>query len=383
MKTLRGITWDHPRGYGPLAGTAKAYERERGVRVEWDKRSLRDFGDAPLAELAHHYDMLIIDHPHVGGAADHRSLCAMEELLPQARVTGLMAESVGPSGASYHYGNRTWALPLDAAHHVTAFRPDRLDEAPPTTWSGVLELARRLRRDGTPMALPLAPTDCICSFMTLCASQGSAPGQRDRWVDRETGMTSLKWLREAASLTDRQSHDWNPIQCLDHMAHADDTPYCPITFAYRTYTLDGLGRHPLHYVNIPGGRGALLGGAGFAVSLHSPWKREAASYGAWLCSAAVQSGPYLANGGQPANRAAWIGGHANASPDAFFASTIASLEQAYVRPRHPGFVDFQEWAGNAIRGFLDGDEGAEALLNRMDDAYHASLGESTPGGAPA
>ena len=66
MITLRGITWDHPRGYAPLAASVAPYAQAHSVRVEWERRSLKDFGDAPLPELARDYDLLIIDHPHVG-----------------------------------------------------------------------------------------------------------------------------------------------------------------------------------------------------------------------------------------------------------------------------------------------------------------------------
>lgn len=378
MITLRGITWDHPRGYRPLAGTAEAFERQHGIRVEWDKRSLLDFGDAPIGELARHYDMLVIDHPHVGDAADQRALCALENLLPQDLLTNFVAEAVGPSGASYLYRNRTWALPLDAAHHVAAFRPDLLDHAPPTTWTGVLEFASRLARTNTPMALPLAPTDCICSFMTLCASQGSPPGDGDRWVDPDVGIASLEWLREAASLAYRQGRDWNPIQCLEHMARSDDIPYCPITFAYVTYARNAKRHHALRYASIPGGHGALLGGAGFAVSSHSQRQQEAASYGAWLCSAAAQSGPYVLGEGQPAHRTAWVSDDANARTNGFFEATLPSIERAYVRPRHAGFVRFQAWAGHAIRAFLDQDEDAATLVDRMGEAYEMSLARPTP-----
>ena len=380
MTTLRGITWDHPRGYGSLVATTRQYEREREIHVEWDARSLRDFGGAPLEELARHYDMLVIDHPHVGDAAESHDLCALDEVLPQSTLAALVSESIGPTGASYRYGGRTWALPLDAAHHVAAYRPDLLDEAPPETWRGILDLARRLLRAGRPLALPLAPTDCICSFMTLCASQGSPPGHGGRWVDHEIGAASLAWLREAAALANRSSLTWNPIQCLDHMAHSNDVPYCPVTFGYVNYAWDREGRHPLRYTHVPGGQGALLGGAGFAVSSHSAHRTVAAAYGAWLCSAAIQAGPYVASEGQPANRAAWVDERANDWTNGFFADTRSSMEEAYVRPRHPGFVPFQTWAGKAIHAFLDRDEDAASLLEKMDVAYGRSW---TRGGSEA
>ena len=34
MITLKGITWDPPRGYDPLAAASKLYEEQFGVKVE-------------------------------------------------------------------------------------------------------------------------------------------------------------------------------------------------------------------------------------------------------------------------------------------------------------------------------------------------------------
>jgi len=65
MTKLRGITWDHPRGYAPLHAASAIYRQQTGVQVDWAKRSLKDFGDAQLTELARDYDLLIISkHGH-------------------------------------------------------------------------------------------------------------------------------------------------------------------------------------------------------------------------------------------------------------------------------------------------------------------------------
>ena len=71
--TLRGITWDHPRGLDPLLAASGVYaDLVPGVRVEWTTRSLSGFGEDPLIDLAASYDLLIIDHPFVGDAAAAR-----------------------------------------------------------------------------------------------------------------------------------------------------------------------------------------------------------------------------------------------------------------------------------------------------------------------
>src|SRR2546426_6150752 len=50
---LTGITWNHTRGYVPLVATAQRFEDlTGGVEIRWQKRSLKDFGDAPLEKLS-------------------------------------------------------------------------------------------------------------------------------------------------------------------------------------------------------------------------------------------------------------------------------------------------------------------------------------------
>ena len=53
MITLQGITWNHSRGYTSLVATAQRYsETHPGVQINWEKRSLQQFADAPIERLA-------------------------------------------------------------------------------------------------------------------------------------------------------------------------------------------------------------------------------------------------------------------------------------------------------------------------------------------
>ena len=49
---------------GRLLGALDA--SKTGVAIDWDKRSLQDFESFPVEELARAYDLIVIDHPHVG-----------------------------------------------------------------------------------------------------------------------------------------------------------------------------------------------------------------------------------------------------------------------------------------------------------------------------
>jgi len=371
--TLRGITWDHPRGLQPLAASIGPYADASGVRVTWDARSLKAFGDAPIDALAEEYDLLIIDHPHVGQAAESGCLLPLDAWIAPDVLGALAGQSAGPSHESYTYNGHQWALALDAAAQTSAFRPDLLDAPLPATWDDALALARRLDGTGRFVAMPLVPTDCICSFLTLCASQGSPPGQGGEMVEPAVGARALRWLADLCAVSHLASLDWNPIALLDHMSRADEVAYCPLTFCYTNYARDGYAPHLVRFADIPGVRGALLGGAGFAVSARCAHPRAAIDYGVWLCSAAVQRTLIVEQGGQPGNAAAWTDPDANRLTHDFFRDTFATIRAAYVRPRHAGFVRFQEAAGRVIHAMLRDGGDVDACLAELIHLYRVHL----------
>ena len=71
---LRGITWNHSRGFVSVVATAQRFcEIRPEVDIIWEKRSLQEFADAPIQGLAEDYDLLVIDHPWAGYAAHSQS----------------------------------------------------------------------------------------------------------------------------------------------------------------------------------------------------------------------------------------------------------------------------------------------------------------------
>src|SRR3546814_2986554 len=40
---MRGMTWDHARGYDPLVAASRAWAEAGGEAIAWDRRSLQDY----------------------------------------------------------------------------------------------------------------------------------------------------------------------------------------------------------------------------------------------------------------------------------------------------------------------------------------------------
>lgn len=377
MIQLRGITWDHPRGFGPLEASQALYPEAAEVRVHWEKRSLKDFGDAPLADLCRDYDLVVLDHPHAGVAAAEGCLMPLDRLLPESALSDLAAESAGPSFKSYAYADHQWALPVDAACQVSSCRPDLMDGRPlPQTWAEVFDLARDLAAAGLHAGMALCPTDTLCSFLTLCAQLGILPAEgSETWELMEQGGEVLDRLRQLRDCCHPQSLHWNPIALYNHMSAADSRiAYAPLAFGYSNYARPDTVGLPLRFGGIPGRTGALLGGAGVGISVRCANAPAAARYLHWLCGSAYQAGGYTAHGGQPGNAAAWRNPEADRMAGGFFSQTFDTLCQACMRPRHAGWPPFQEFLGERVHQFLrHPGEDPRTVLHHLQTRYHETF----------
>src|SRR5689334_3575643 len=104
MVEYRGITWNHPRGYRSLQESAAIWEK-RGLRIRWDRQPLEHFESKKVDELSARYDLVVIDHPHVGEAARlNNCLFAVEEWFPEEELLTVREKAIGPVLVSYRYG---------------------------------------------------------------------------------------------------------------------------------------------------------------------------------------------------------------------------------------------------------------------------------------
>lgn len=354
MTALRGIGWDHARCMGPLRAGARVWQERTGIEIEWRSRSLRDFGDQPLEDLAMSFDLLSIDHPFVGTADETGCLAPLDELLPPDTLDALARDAVGASHASYEYGGHQWGVATDAACQVSAVRDDLLRGPAPSTWAEVLDLARA---EPGRVAIPLVPADAICSYVTLLANAGHPPpASPDRFADRERGTHALAYLLEFAAKAHPGSVEMNPPTVLDRMTETDEILYVPLLFGYTNYSRPGARPRPCRFLDIPsagfGPVGSMLGGAGLAVSAASGRKEEAAAFAAWLTGADAQRDIVAPAGGQPGSRTAWLDPEVVRITGGFTTGTFATIERAYVRPRDRWWPPFQLDAGEALNALL-------------------------------
>jgi multiple sugar transport system substrate-binding protein len=393
---LCGLTWDHPRGYAALAelerldATGDARYGAAPAPLRWERQPLAGFEAEPIAGLAARYDILVIDHPGLGAAT--AALRPLDELFGPGELTGWKAAAVGPVFGSYFYAGRQWALPLDAAAQICVLRPDLLGgRPPPATWPDVVGLARE-----APLALVLGGPHALLALLAICAAQGSPPvaetaagGPAAEFAEdaaaRDAVLAGLEILAAVCSRIDRDLARGSPIDVLEAMTRQDVAACCPLVYGYVTYSEPGRGRRRLTVCGAPawqpGGRpGSVLGGTGVAVSrrVSGPDLAAARAHVRRLLSQPVQAGLMPRAGGQPALAAAWDSGAVNAGCGDFYRRTRATVDQAWVRPRFPGWIGFQEEGSAVVRSGLLRRAAPAGILRRLRSAFAAHCLGVTP-----
>ena len=372
--TLKGMTWSHPRGYDPMVHCSEVYKEKTGVEIFWEKRSLQDFESYPVYELARAYDLIVIDHPHVGQVTQEDCLLPLDVDGRGTEREALSEATVGPSYRSYFWQGRQWAFPIDAATQVQAFRPDLAARAP-ARWEEVMELAHKGR-----VLLPLRAPHALMTFYTLAANLGrpcsTVPGDL---IDSATGARVYDLLKDLVAHLDPACFDMDPIQASEAMSAADSRIACiPYTYGYVSYAWDGFRERRVDFADIPtagtnGPVGGTLGGTGIAVSAYTRHPEAAVDFAYWISGADAQRGPYASAGGQPGHSAAWEDDGVNAPAWDFYRKTRATLEGSYLRPRHDGYMPFQAAASERISAGLKGSEAAGTVVADLNDLFRKSF----------
>lgn len=371
---LKSMTWSHPRGYDPMIACSRLWQERTGITVEWDKRSLQDFETYPVEELARAYDLIVIDHPHVGQITKEKCLAPLDVEGHQEERAALEDASVGRSYPSYTWQGRQWAFPIDAATQVQAWRPDLAERM--ESWSDMLALARQGK-----VALPMRPPHSLMSFYTLagnlgspCRSDGTGP-----LIETDAGVDAFERLRELTDLIDPGCFSMDPIAVLEAMSDPASRVVCaPLIYGYVSYAIAGFRRSLVTFGDIPvagtnGPVGSALGGTGIAVSAFSNAREAAIDFAYFVASGDVQRGIYAAGGGQPGHAAAWDDDAVNAATSDFYRATRKTLESAWVRPRHDGYMAFQQAASDRINDGLLRKEPARKVVDDLNRLFAASF----------
>jgi multiple sugar transport system substrate-binding protein len=380
MTTLRGIAWNHTRGFTSIVAASQRFEElHPTVSIAWEKRSLQAFADASLAQLAERFDLIVMDHPHTALAATAGLLLPFEDWLPAEFLAEQAANSVGGSHESYRFNGRQWTLATDAAAPIATWRLDLIEKYKlilPQTWEEVIALARR----GF-VTVSAFPIDVLMHSYMFSAALGYKPFAEDGVAPDDVLAQALAELRRLVELCDPACLGRNPIRTHEWMSQTDEprAAYCPFAYGYSNYSRPRYAKYLLQaggLVTFNGRRlRSTLGGAGLAVSAKTLHPRAAMDFAQFTAAPETQKGVYFQGGGQPGHRAAWLDDAVNAASTNFFRNTLQTLDEAILRPQFPGYMDFQDAGTPVAHACIAGrTQPAEAArtLNRL---YRAALAQ--------
>lgn len=357
----RGLTWDHPRGRHALErAAATATDADGNPLIGWDAQPLEGFESAPIEQLAERYDVIVLDHPHLGDALAHDALQPWDELLEPTFLTELADGCVGPSFASYRMRDRLWALPLDAATQVAVRSPELLPQ-PPENWQQVAEL-------DVPVAICLAGPHALMNVCSLAVGLGAEPRPQpgQGFLDLEAGVAALRLLAPIVAAMPKELAGLNPIGMLERMRRGNEIGYLPLVYGYVNYARAGEGS--LIFSDVPaatpqGRLGSTIGGTGMALSRRCRADQELVDHLGGLLSVELQRGFIPDNDGQPSRREAWTDPVVNAGSADFYRGTLATIDDAWIRPRTAGYICFQAAASATIaRDLLAGAPPKQTVL---------------------
>ena len=351
LTVLEGITWDHDRGILPLLETTSRFEKlHPDIRINWKCRSLKEFGDFPIENLAEKFDLLLIDHPFSGEAYKHNILVDFNRFLSPDQMAVRKAQELGRTHQCYNYGGSQVALSVDIAAMVSVYRKDLMEREGirlPRSLDEIIDLAKTSGR----VAAPMGPTDIWCIFLSLGGAKSGDSFITQDGIRQADAVWALEQIYRIYDAVLPAGIDQNPIQIMDQMAEEDQIIYAPFCFGYVNYAWRNL-KKPLHFIDTPlwdtAKTACVLGGVGIAVSAASRHVKEAVQYVEYVTRPEVQEKEYFLSGGQPGQKDAWESDSNNLVTNGFFKNTRATIDHAYLRPRFPGWNAFQEKCGALI-----------------------------------
>lgn len=377
MITLKGVAWNHSRGYVPAIATAQRYmELNKNVEIIWENRSLHDFGGADVNDLSKKYDIMIVDYPWSGYAYKNNSYEILNNYLDNDFLKDQEKNTVGKSFYSHQVDNKQMALAIDAAAPIAFYSKDKANSINfeiPKTYEEVLELAKKGY-----VAASLNGTSLLMQLYMFCDNKDIELFSNQEIAPIDIIENSLDEISNLINHLDKKYFYYNPIAIYDEIADIKKKAlYTPFDFGYSNYSRVGYSTSIVLSCDVVSYKNkklrTVLGGAGIALSSRCLNKEVAVDYIKYISSGEIQRSLFCDNGGQPGHRSAWVDERVNYLTNNFFINTLPTLDRAILRPNHSGCILFQEEATFKIKDYFLNKISKKEIIDFLVNGYKNSF----------
>ena len=200
------------------------------------------------------------------------------------------------------------------------------------------------------------------------------------FVQRDSGVKVLQMMKQISQHLPSECFVMDPIKTAEILSEHNEFFYSPYTYGFSNYSRTGYRKNLLTYGDVidlsgKGPRGTHLGGTGIAISNKSKNTELALEYSFWIAGSECQQTIFYTSGGQPGNSDAWENNNINLETNNFFKNTRLTLDQAWIRPRHNGYMKFQDESGNIINEYLQSNVNEVNVIDKLKLMYAESFEE--------
>jgi multiple sugar transport system substrate-binding protein len=227
-----------------------------------------------------------------------------------------------------------------------------------------------------PMGLSVAGPHALLSLFSICVALGEPPLSQRALISREAGVAGLELMSFLFQAMEPSTCELNPIGILETMSRTNRIAFCPLIYGYVNYAApNDPSCYPVKFVNAPlipqiGRPGSTLGGAGIGISGRTKISEGLIAYLTWLVSEQTQVEFLTVFDGQPSLLPAWIDPGVNRCWNDFYQDTAETVKQAWVRPRYPGYIGFQNEGSEILRQSLCDRISAPEILQKLEDCFN-------------
>lgn len=397
--TLRTLVYPYPVTKA-IRDMLPEYERQTGVKVEWEEAPYADVLSKQMTELiakSGRYDIFNISNKFVGAEAGTGELLPLDDMLSKAGAELDWQDFMSKQRQMFTYKGKTYAIPLSSNILLCAYRKDVFDQegikVPPlgtsfthSEWMGVVKRLTKDGRKGTawPTQAMQVPSEQWSNVMLSAGGRWFDENLNPRLNSKE-GLMALEWMRELMNYAPKDLLRFTNVEANEAMMSGDvltqttqwasripmveDKAKSKVAGKIRWTTLPYAGWVPTRKVGL-----AANDAWSFAIPKASKHPKEAMDFAVWSVNKEKQA-KFINELQVPPTRSSVFDKPELQQKYVWLPVMKAQLENAYDFPNIPEWSEILEKVGAEIHAGWSGQQTLAKALDRSNELVAQLLKE--------